>query len=175
MKWQQLISDEYTNMFNEMEKVLDDLTIDDLHKRPNLGANPIGWLCWHTIRSCDRFLGDVVLGKQLWISAGWNKKFNRAPDYNDTGFGFTNQQVDSLFIPSAAVLVDYGRTVKEPLLKYIEELTEQELERQAPFSMTPGATRMVSERLVGTLMNLQHIGAAAYVRGIIKGQGWYGR
>jgi hypothetical protein len=175
MKWQQVISDEYKNMFSEMEKVLDGLTVDDLHKRPGLGANPIGWLCWHTIRSCDRFLGDIVLGKQLWISAGWNKKFNRPPDFNDTGVGHTNQQVDLLFIPDAQTLVDYGRAVSEPLLKYIDELTEAELERQAPASFAPGTTRSVDQRLVGTLLNLQHIGAAAYVRGIIKGQGWYGR
>jgi hypothetical protein len=175
MKWQQMISEEYKNMFSEMEKVLDGLTIDDLHNRPKLGANPIGWLCWHTIRSCDRFLGDVVLGKQLWISAGWHKKFNCAPDYNDTGFGHTNQQVDALFIPDVTVLSAYGQAVKEPLLKYIEGLNEEELDREAPNSLSPGTTRSVQARLIGTLLNLQHIGAAAYVRGIIKGQGWYGR
>ena len=87
MKWQSMIAEAYDNMFQEMEKVLDGLSLDDLHKRPSLGANPIGWLCWHAIRSCDRMLGDVVLGKQLWISASWNHRFNRPPDPNDTGKG----------------------------------------------------------------------------------------
>jgi uncharacterized protein with NAD-binding domain and iron-sulfur cluster len=57
MTWQQIFIDIYQNMFQELEKVIDGLNVDDLHKRPAPGANHIGWLCWHTVRSCDRFLG----------------------------------------------------------------------------------------------------------------------
>jgi hypothetical protein len=169
------MANSYKNMFQELEKVLDGLTVEDLHKRPSPGANPIGWLCWHTIRSCDRLLGDVVLGKQLWISEGWHKKFNRPDDFNDTGFGHTNEQVDALKIPDVKTLLDYERVVAEPLLKYIERLTEQELDRETPNSQVPGTTRPAHLRLAGALLNLQHVGAAAYVRGMIKGHGWYGR
>jgi hypothetical protein len=176
MKWQSMIAEAYDNMFQEMEKVLEGLSIDDLHKRPSLGANPIGWLCWHVIRSCDRLLGDVVLGKQLWISAGWNRKFNRAPDPNDTGKGHSLATVDALFIPSTGTLVDYARTVKAPLLAYLEKLTNQELSKEYPSSQNPGTTRPVYPRITGILShNLQHIGEANYVRGILKGHGWYGR
>ena len=175
MRWQQLMVNSYQNMFQELENVLDGLTLEDLHKRPSPGANPIKWLCWHTIRSCDRLLGDVVMGQQLWISKGWHKKFNRPPDFNETGKGFTDAQVDALKIPDAKTLLEYEKAVKEPLLRYIEGLSEQELDREVPASWEPGTTSPVHARLTGALLNLQHIGAAAYVRGIIKGHGWYGR
>jgi len=175
MKWQQLIINLYEAMFGEMDKVLDGLTADDLHKRPSPGANPIGWLCWHTIRSCDRFLGDAVLGEQLWIKDGWHKKFNRAPDLNDTGFGHTDAQVDALKIPDAGTLLAYEKAVRKDLISYLQGLSEKELDREAASSIKPGTTAAVNARISGALLNLQHVGAAAYVRGVIKGQGWYGR
>jgi hypothetical protein len=175
MKWQSLVAEAYRNMFDEIHKVLDGLTIEDLHKRPSPGANPIGWLCWHTIRSCDRMLGDIVLGEQLWISQGWHKKFNKPAEFNDTGVGYTDEQVDALIIPDVKTLLDYMMAVKTPLLNYIENLEESELDKEFPASWLPDARRAVSVRLSGTLLNLQHVGAAAYVRGIIKGHGWYGR
>jgi hypothetical protein len=175
MKWQQLIINLYESMFGEMEKVLDGLTTEDLHKRPASGANPIGWLCWHTIRSCDRFLGDAVLGEQLWIKKGWHKKFNRAPDLNDTGFGHTDAQVDALKIPDVATLLAYEKAVRNALTGYLQGLSEKELDREAASSIKPGTTAAVHARISAALLNLQHVGAAAYVRGIIRGQGWYGR
>jgi hypothetical protein len=175
MKWQQIMVNAYQNMFQELEKVLDGLTVEDLHQRPAPGANPISWLCWHTVRSCDRLLGDVVLGKQLWISEGWHKRFNRPPDFNETGKGFSNAQVDALKIPDVKTLLAYEAAVKEPLLRYIEGLTEKELDREVPASWSPGTTSPVHIRLIGVLNNLQHVGQAGYVRGLIKGHGWYGR
>jgi hypothetical protein len=176
MKWQQMMVDAYRNMFQEMEKVLDGLTVADLKRRPGPGANPIGWLCWHSTRSCDRFLGDVVLGEQLWISEGWHKKFNRSADINDTGKGHTDAQVDALYIPDIKTLLDYENAVQKHLFVYLEGLTEEELEREYESSLDPGMMRPVYPRLVGVLgHNNQYIGQAAYVRGMIKGHGWYGR
>ena len=175
MRWQQIIVNNYQNMFQELEKVLDGLTAEDLSKRPAPGANTIGWLCWHTVRSCDRFLGDVVLGEQLWTGAGWHRRFDHPADPNDTGTGYSSAQVDALRIRDVQTLLDYERAVAGALLKYLEGLTEQELDREAPNSQNPGTTRPVHARLSGALNNLQHVGQAGYVRGIIKVQGWYGR
>jgi hypothetical protein len=175
MKWQSFLVESYESMFKELEIVLGGLILDDLHKRPAAGANPIGWLSWHTVRSCDRFLGDVVLGEQLWISQGWHKIFNRPANFNDTGVGFTNDQVDALRIPDVKALLEYERVVAIALMNYLGEITEEELDREAPNSQLPGTTRPVHARILGILNNFQHVGQAGYVRGIIKGHGWYGR
>jgi len=176
MKWQQMIANAYQIHFEEWEKVLNGLTLEDLKKRPSPGANPIGWLLWHCMRSSDRFLGDVILGQQLWIKDGWHKKFNRPADFNDTGVGHTDAQVDALYIPDVKTLENYEKAVKAPFEQFIDKLTEKDLDKEFPLSQTPGATRALNARLSGQLAhNYPHIGAASYARGIIKGQGWYGR
>jgi hypothetical protein len=175
MRWQQLIINIYKRMTEEMEHVLDGLTIEDLHKRPSPGANTIGWLCWHATRSMDRTVGDVILGKQLWISEGWHKKFNLPPDPQNTGYGHTDAQVDSLRIPDVKTLLDYHRAVMKVMLSYLENLSEDELDKEFPASIEPGMKRAVYLRILANVHDIQHIGQAGYVRGLIKGHRWYGR
>jgi hypothetical protein len=174
MRWQQLVVDGYQRMSQELQEVLNGLTTEDLHKRPAPGANPIGWLAWHLTRSCDRLLGDVILGEQLWIKDKWYLKFHRPPDVNDTGFGHTDAQVDALKIPDAKTLLDYHRAVMKSLFHYLDGLTEKELDRGCENSQRPGTKTEVHLRLIGVLNNFQHVGQAAYARGLIKGHRWSG-
>jgi hypothetical protein len=175
MRWQQLIVDLYQRMSQEMEQVLDGLTIEDLHKRPAPGANPIGWLCWHVTRSLDRQLGDVFLGEQLWIKDGWHLKFNRPPNLNDTGVGHSDMEVDNLRISDVQTLLDYHRAVMDDTVRCLTQLSESDLDKKCASSQHPGTKTALHLRLVGTLNNLQHVGQAAYVRGLIKGHRWSGR
>jgi len=162
----------YRRMSQQLVQVLTGLTTEDLCKRPADGANPIGWLAWHVTRSMDRILGDIVLGEQLWTKEGWHARFDRHPDANDTGYGHTDAQVDSLKIPDVQTLIDYHNAVMKPLLQYLEGLSEEELDRQHSSALYTGTTRAVCERL--TLSDLEHVGQAAYVRGLIKEHHWSG-
>lgn len=175
MKWQQFIIEVYRRMSQELEHVLDGLTIEDLHQRPSPGANPIGWLCWHVTRSLDRTVGDVILGKQLWIRDGWHKRFNMPPDPQNTGYGHTDAQVDALRIPDIKTLLDYHHAVMKVTLRYLENLSEDGLDKEYPYSVEPGSKRAVYLRLISNTHDIQHVGQAAYVRGLIKGHRWYGR
>jgi hypothetical protein len=83
--------------------------------------------------------------------------------------------VDDLEIEDIKSLTDYENAVRNRLLDYLKTLTENELDREAPNSQSPGTTRPVHARLLGILNNFQHVGQAGYIRGIIKGHGWYGR
>ncbi len=161
-------------MSDQLLTVLDGLTVAEIKQRPAPGANPIGWLCWHTTRSCDRLLGDAFLGEQLWISHGWHRKFNREPDFNDTGVGHTDEQVDGLYFPDVQTLRDYHNAVIGRLIGKIETMTDADLDRICPNSYQPENLLPVSRRIVGVLNNLQHVGQAHYARGIIKGHRWYG-
>lgn len=175
MKWQQLLIGVYKRMTSEFEEVIKDLTIEDLHNRPALGANPIGWLVWHTTRGMDRTLGDVVLGEQLWISKGWHRKFLMPPDPMNTGYGNSIAQVTALYIPDLKTLRDYHHAVMDEMLKFIGNLKEEDLDKEYPFSVKSGEKRTVAERLISNINDFQHIGQAGYARGIICGHGWYGR
>ena len=175
MNWQMLVVQTYKRTSQELVQVLSGLEVEDLHKRPAPGANPIGWLCWHATRSLDRTVGDVMLGQQLWIRDGWHRKFNLPADPQNTGFGHTDEQVDQLRIPSVQTLIDYHQAVMQVTLEYLERITEDELDKEFPFSVVPGTRRPLYARIMANIQDIQHIGQAGYVRGLIKGQRWYGR
>jgi hypothetical protein len=170
MQWQLLLVETYKQTTREFEQVLNGLTPEDLQRRPADGANPIGWLLWHVTRSLDRTVGDVIAGQQLWHS-----RFNLPGDPQNTGYGHTQEQVAQLRIPDVQTLRDYHQAVMQQILPYLENLTEEELSKEYPFSVVPGSRRPVYARLMANINDLQHIGQAGYVRGLIKGQGWYGR
>ena len=176
MKWQQLLVDSYLRLSREFENVLDGLTLDDLHERPAPDANTIGWLLWHTTRSLDRTLGDVMWGEQLWIKDGWHAKFHRRPDLNETGWGHSFEEAGKFRVPDIRTMLDYHHAVMEHSVKYLKELSEVELDRECPLSTHPGITAPVHMRIIGNIDDcFQHVGQAAYVRGLLKGQGWLGR
>jgi len=175
MRWQLLMIDIYKRTAQEMEHVLDGLSTEDLHQRPFPGANPIGWLCWHATRSMDRTIGDMILGEQLWIRDGWHKKFNLSADPQNTGYNHSDAEVDNLRIPDVQTLLAYHHAVMNVTLNYLENLTEDELSKEYPFSVEPGTKRPVYLRLISNINDIQHVGQAGYVRGLIKGHRWYGR
>jgi hypothetical protein len=176
MRWQQLLSNTYSRLSEEFINILDGLTHDDIHKRPAPDANTIGWLLWHTTRSLDRTIGDVIQGEQLWIRDGWHARFNRRPDPNETGVRHSFKDVGEFRVPDIRTLLDYHCSVMDVTLEYLGSLTESELDREFEASYTPGATAPVHRRIIGNINEcFQHIGQAAYVRGLLKGQGWLGR
>lgn len=176
MKWQQLLVDVYRRLSKEFENILDGLTLEDLKQSPAPDANTIGWLLWHTTRSLDRTVGDVMWGEQLWTKEGWYAKFSRSTDPNDTGWKHSSEDVANLKIPDVKTLLEYQRDVVEQSVRYLENLSEADLTHEFDNSMKPGTTAPVHLRIIGNINDCyQHVGQAAYVRGLIKGQGWLGR
>jgi hypothetical protein len=175
MNLQQFALDIYARRFKELEEAVTGLTPEQLNYMPAPESNSIGWLIWHAIRSQDRANADLFGENQLWVSAGWHKKFNRPPDQKDTGYGHTPEQVKAFGAPDAQTLVDYARAVYERTKDYVNtRLSESDLEREVK-SPTLGTTATVEHRLIMTINDLQHIGQAGYVRGLLNGMGWYGR
>jgi hypothetical protein len=176
MKWQRLLIDTYQRLSQEFENILGGLALEDLHKRPAPDANTIGWLLWHTARSLDRTVGDVMLGEQLWIKDKWYEKFGRRPDPNETGWRHSFEEAGNFRVPDIQTLLDYQRAVVGASIKYLEELTEAELDSEYPLSTHPGTMMSAGRRIIGNINDcFQHVGQAAYVRGLLKGQGWLGR
>jgi hypothetical protein len=162
-----------TRLAREVELVLDGLTPDDLNYRPKPDTNSIGWLIWHTARGQDRMNADLFGEDQLWVSEKWHLKFNRLPDQNDTGFGHSTEQVAAFHAPDSATLREYYRAVFKRTQNYItSRLSEEDLDRQV-WSPTFKSTATVESRLIPIINNFQHVGQAGYVRGLLKGKGWY--
>ena len=176
MEWQQLITDIFMRISQELERVLDGLTVDDLNQSPCPDCNSIGWLVWHLTRSQDRAIEDLMGEEQRWVKDNWHARFNRAPDPTDTGLGHSREDVAAFKSPDSKTLLEYHHAVLEQTKHYIsKKLSETDLEREFDNPTYPHITT-ARVRIVGIVNdNLQHVGQATYVRGMLKGQGWYGR
>ena len=176
MKRQQFIIDIFERTSQELEHTLDGLNVDELNQQPSPDSNSIGWLTWHLTRSHDRNISEVSGQEQLWISDEWYAKFNRQPNPAETGVGHSTQEAAAFRSPDSQVILEYHRAVVERIKDYIRNrMSETELDRET-HSPTLRITATVRARLLGIISEgLQHVGQAAYVRGLLKGWGWLGR
>ncbi|UCB43306.1 MAG: DinB family protein [Dehalococcoidales bacterium] len=176
MAWQQLITDLFLRISQDLETVLEGLTVEDLNQRPRPDSNSIGWLAWHLTRSHDRNMSEIAGEEQLWIKDGWYLKFGRTPDPSETGYHHSPEEAAAFRSPDSVTVLEYHRAVVERIKGYIDsKLSETELERES-HSPTLGTTQPVQARLVGVLNDaFQHVGQAAYARGLLKGRGWSDR
>ncbi|MFC2070675.1 DinB family protein [Chloroflexota bacterium] len=176
MEWQQFTISIFNRIAEQMEQVLDGLTPEELNRQPAPGANTIGWLTWHLTRSHDRNMSEIIGKEQLWIEDKWYVRFNRAPDPAETGFGHSVEEMADFRAPDSETVMEYHRAILERIREYISSgLSEAELVRES-YSPTFDSTNPVGRRIAGVINDgLQHVGQAAYVRGLIQEQGWYGR
>jgi len=173
MEWQELIIDSYGRALQRLEQALDGLSPDDSNWQPHPDCNSMGWLTWHLTRTQDAQITDLMGGEQVWLRDGWHAKFNRPPDPSDTGFGNSSEDVAAFKSPDARVMLDYHRAVLEQTKQYLKSLSLSDLNRELnePWYQ-PLPT--VGVRII-SIMNdcLQHTGQVAYVRGLLKGKGWF--
>jgi uncharacterized damage-inducible protein DinB len=141
------------------------LSLDELTHRPGGEANSIAWLTWHLARVEDHHLAELLERDQLWLA--WSERFGRAPDPGDTGYGDSAEEVASLRPESPEVLVTYQAAVHERAAGFLETLSADDLDRVVDERWDPPVTMGV--RLVSIADDaLQHVGQAAYVRGLLE-------
>jgi len=170
MKWQQLIINIFERMSREMERALNGLTIDDVNKQPSPDANSIGWLVWHLTRCHDQANASLLEEEQLWIKDEWHIKFNRPPDSRDSGVRHSPEDLATFKSPEVEILLGYHQAVLERTKHYAINLSETDLDRKLDHPRFP----TVAARLMGIINDsYQHVGQIAYVRGLLKGIGWW--
>ena len=143
--------------------VADGLDDDALHHRPGGTGNPIGWLLWHLARVQDDHVATLAGTPQVWEE--WQDRFSLANGTDDIGYGHTSEQVDAVRIPDVSLLVDYHHEVTLATARYLETVDAAELEREVDQRWDPPVT--AGQRLVSIIGDcLQHLGQAAYVKGL---------
>ena len=169
MNWHTMIVNIFDNLSMVLGRNLEGLTQEDLNHQPARDSNSIGWLVWHILRGQDLGIAGLKGDEQLWIREGWHAKFNRPAEPMDFGLGHTPEDLAAFKSPDVKTLLDYQKAVFEQTKRYLNSLSESELDRKLdhPVFPTVGAriTAIISD-------NLQHAGQAGYVRGLIQGKGW---
>ncbi|MGC5021046.1 mycothiol transferase [Micromonospora sp. DT47] len=161
-----LLTEIYGRLPDLVRAAVDGLGPDELRRSPGAGANPVGWLVWHLTRIQDHHVADLLGTEQIWATGDWAARFGLPVDPDDTGYAHTPDQVAAVRPESAQALVDYHEAVAGRTRELLAGLTPADLDRVVDEAWDPPVTLGV--RLVSVAEDdLQHVGQAAYVRGLI--------
>jgi hypothetical protein len=160
----ELLRDAFTRQIEHVEDLTDGLTDEVSFFRPTAAANSIAWLIWHSARQQDLQLCHIAGVEQVWSRDGWVDRFGLDLGGNDHGYGHDPDDVAKVRVP-ADLLAGYYHAVHKVTLEYIASVTADELSRVVDTHWTPPVT--ASARLVSIIDDAaQHLGQAAYIRGI---------
>ncbi|MER5950071.1 DinB family protein [Streptomyces sp. NPDC001904] len=161
-----VLIDGYNRIKEEVHAVVEGLSPEQLQARPGDGANSIAWLIWHLTRVQDDHVADAAGTDQVWLAQGWAARFDLPLAETDTGYGHTAKEVGQVRVASGDLLLDYYDAVHEQTVSHLSGLTDADLDRIVDERWDPPVTLGV--RLVSVLSDdLQHVGQAAYVRGLL--------
>ena len=155
------------------DRALEGLDDTVITARPNDDSNSIGWLLFHKTRIADRFVHAWCQNApQLWIKDRWHIKFGLDDDPENTGGGWTKEQVAAWKVPAKEVLIGYYESVKTAARDYLGSMSMAEYERE--LTIPPRPTASIGA-LLGVLAfdNCVHGGQIAYLRGYYQGMGWF--
>jgi hypothetical protein len=166
MRTSDLLADAFGRIGDEVHRVVEGLTPEALAFRPDGRANSIAWLIWHLTRVQDDHVAAVAGHEQVWTSSGWATRFGLPLDEADIGYGHDTEQVAAV-TADGATLVGYYESASAMTSRFVRALTDTDLDRVVDERWDPPVTLGV--RLISVIADdLQHVGQAAYLRGIIE-------
>ena len=154
-------------------EVLEAISEDTLNRMPGDTQNSIAWLIWHAGRQQDAQIAHLSQEQQVWAAQGWDKKFDLARGPDDFGFGDGPEDVARVHVTDPGLLLDYLNAVTSATTDYLGALSDSDLDQVIDDSWDPPVTRGV--RIVSAIDDAaQHLGQAAYVRGLVQ-DSWRGK
>jgi uncharacterized damage-inducible protein DinB len=161
-----ILLDAFGRIKEGVHEVVKGLGADELGFRSDNRANSIAWLVWHLTRVQDDHVAEVASMDQVWVAAGWAQTFGLHLDVWDTGYGHKPQDVGMVHA-SAEQLSAYHDAVYDQTVTFLKTLRDDQLDRVVDRRFDPPVTLGV--RLVSVIADdLQHVGQAAFVRGLVK-------
>ena len=146
--------------------VVEGLPAEKLVERPGPDANTIGWLLWHLARVQDHHVSELMGSEQVWAGGDWAARVGLEPDPDNTGYGHSSEEVGRVRPVDGSAIVDYLDAVQARTVTFLEGLSDGDLDRVVDRRWDPPVTMGV--RLVSIADDsLQHIGQAAYVKGLL--------
>ena len=87
---------------------------------------------------------------------------------------FKPEDVHTFDPKDLATLTGYFEAVAQQTAAVVEKLTSDDLAKTIPSPVADRPPQTVGSRLSAVLNdNIQHIGQVAYLRGVLRGQGWF--
>jgi hypothetical protein len=169
MKTSDFILNMLDRIRNAQMTAVDGLGHEELTWCPGAEANSIGFILWHQTRVEDILVQGMIQRKpQVWISDKWAEKLNLSEKLQDTGYGYTAEQVSAFPVPQLDDLLGYAKATRAKTVEYLKAVTADEMDKviKTPvFGDLPIAQVFII--LLGD--TIQHTGQIAYLRGLQRG------
>jgi hypothetical protein len=166
MRSTDVLTDAFDRVRDAVHPAVNGLTREELTFRPDQESNPIAWLVWHLTRIQDDHVSALAGRPQVWTADGWADRFALPLPESDTGYGHDADAV-AVVVADAALLLGYFEDVHAATVAYLATIDDDALDRVVDRNWDPPVTAGV--RLVSVIADcLQHVGQAAYVRGIVQ-------
>lgn len=164
-----LLVDAFGRVREGVHDVVEGLTRAQLTYRLDSRANTVAWLVWHLTRIQDDHVAALAATDQVWLRDGWVDRFGLPFDRRAHGYGHRSEDVAAVDVPPE-LLLGYHDAVHQQTVSYLEGLRPELYDEVVDDSWDPPVTRAV--RLVSVVDDdLQHVGQAAFVRGILQRRG----
>lgn len=167
-----LLLDAFDRVRDSVHRIVDGLTPEQLAFRPDASGNSIAWLIWHLTRIQDDHLARAGAGAsaddsgQVWAGGGWFDRFGLPFRAGDTGYGHRPTDVAAVRVSGGDLLAGYHDAVHAQTTTWVAGLGEADYDRIVDEAWDPPVTLGV--RLISVVNDdLQHVGQAAYVRGLL--------
>lgn len=166
----EILRDSFNRLIEHVDALTDGLSDEVSFFRPvtvsGQQANSIAWLIWHSARIQDAQLAGIAGVEQVWFRGGWVDRFALDLPRDAHGYGHTADEVGKVRAPGN-LLASYYHAVHRMTLEYVAGVTDEELARIVDENWNPPVTASV--RLVSIIDDCaQHLGQAAYIRGIVR-------
>jgi uncharacterized damage-inducible protein DinB len=169
-----LLVDAFERVREGVHHVVDGLDAEHLAWRPAPTANSIAWLVWHLARVQDDHVADVAGREQVHTAQGWHARLALPFPAEDTGYGHSPEDVAMVRSITGSLLTAYLDAVHESTVTFVRELRPADLDAVVDTRWDPPVTLGV--RLVSVVNDdTQHVGQAAYVRGLLHAAGGLAR
>jgi uncharacterized damage-inducible protein DinB len=160
------LADAFERIRDAIHPAVNGLSVEELTFRPDGESNSIAWLAWHLTRIQDDHVAGLDGKEQVWTAKGWAERFALPFDTSDTGYGHGPEDVEKVSV-DADLLLGYFEDVHAKTQEFVRSVSDTELDRVIDRNWTEPVT--VSIRLVSVIADdLQHVGQAAYLRGIVQ-------
>ncbi len=153
-----------------LRKALDGLSLDEIRSQPaGAGSNPIGWLVWHLSRGRASIAAGITGTDSVWESGGWAARFGMEGEVPR----FEPANVHTFDPKSPETLVGFFSEATEKVYDAVRGLSDSDLEREVTTRAGRPPAPISSRLSISLFDNIQHIGQVAYLRGLIREQGWF--
>jgi hypothetical protein len=151
-------------------KVVDALSDEQLAWRPSARAHSMGWTLWHIARCADKFAAEAGGTTEIWERERLADRWGLADALmgsNGVGTGVDDETAATLRPPQRDLLMDYAQRAFAVLDEFVGRLDTRGIEREHVSFFTDGPASVGRALIASMAHDARHLGELEYVKGLL--------